>query len=176
MSRLIALAGLATYVCQTVVNHNGKDHPVGSPIELETEAAQQLLNVQAIAHSEGTNAGGQATMDGVAELLNDLGIRDQKLADARLELQTLQATVDQQRQGAEAARVAAAAELDNLRDQLAVANQKVADLKGVELQLQEQLGAATQQVTDLQAANQALTADLAAAKAAPAAGSTKRTK
>ena len=166
MTRAIALAGLATYVCQTPIDHNGEKLPVGSPIELDTAAAQALLNVDAIAHSDGNAAQVlQTKTDGVAALLEDLDRRDQQLDQARQEIAQLrQAAADQQ--------AAAATELAGLQATLAQLRQAAADAQsaaGAEVEsLRGQVSSAGLKVADLEGENQKLRDDLAAAKAAQA--------
>lgn len=123
MSKLIALARIATYVAQTPLEHNGKPVAIGAPIDLGPEAAQPLLDVGAITHSDGdapqalqVQHGGT---DGVAALMQALESRDQLLADAQRDIVALQATVAELHQAAAEQGAAHAAELDGLREQRA---------------------------------------------------------
>lgn len=84
MSALIALAGLATYVTQQPVEHDGQLHTIGSPIELDTAAAQALLDVGAIAHTDANAA--QALQAAAARPAGAADERDQALQEVLAEL------------------------------------------------------------------------------------------
>lgn len=165
MTRLIALAGLAAYVCQTPIEHNGDLLPVGSPIELGQDAAQALLDVHAIGHSDGNapqalQAAQQGTggTDGVAALLADLDQRDTQIAALRVDLAELhQAVADQAS--------AHAAELENLREKLAAENATSRDLQAQLDAAKAGLAGAELKATDLEAANQQLRTEATAAAA-----------
>lgn len=158
MSALIALAALATYVVQQPVEHDGKLYPIGSPIELEPGAAQALLDVKAIAHSDGQAAqalqaagAGQAIDDALdaerdklldemlAELTSTVADREMWQAKAGELQQQLasqaeahQAALQQLRGEAEAAgtkAAAAASEAAELRVQLDAAKTAEAELQ-----------------------------------------------
>lgn len=123
MTKLIALAGLALYVAQTPLQHDGTDYPVGAPLKLGPEAAQPLLDVRAIAHADENaaqalqvNSGG---INGVDELLADLERRDLQLKEARDQVEQLQQTVAELHQAAAELATSHDAELNALRDQLA---------------------------------------------------------
>lgn len=119
MSTLIALAGLATYIAQQPVEHDGKPYPVGAPIELDATAAQPLLDVRAIGHADGNAAQAlqAAGTDSVAALLDDLFSRDEQLSEARNQVNDLQARVAELSQAMQDQANEHAAELQGLREQ-----------------------------------------------------------
>lgn len=186
MSRLIAIAGLAAYTCKSRVDHDGKAYKTGEPITLDSGPAQDLLDAGAIGHADGNAPQAlQAAPPPISlaqaldreqnQLMDDMLAEVQRLTAALSASEstaaTLQATVEQQRQAAEAARTAAGAELDNLRDQLAAARQQVADLTGANQQLQADATAkAEAHAAELAALNQQLTEATAKASKAPKRG------
>jgi predicted nucleic acid-binding Zn-ribbon protein len=134
MTRLIALAGLAAYVCQTPIEHDGKLLPIGSPIELDTEAAQQLLDVQAIGHSDGNapqvlQSAGFDVGD-VLKLAKALEQAEQQLAQLRGGLSEAHTDLARHEQTLRELQAAHETAVAALRDELAAANIKAHELEG----------------------------------------------
>lgn len=154
MSRLIALAGLALYTVQSRVDHDGKTYKPGEPIKLDTEAAQGLLDAQAIGHADQTGASAlQASLaDGQAQRVRALEDRldrcEQQLQAARADLEAANASVTELNRAA------------------------ASDLEAIN-RLQGEVTAAKESNIELQAQLDKATADLAAAQSTKAPPATK---
>ncbi len=187
MTRLTALAGLAAYVCQTAIEHNGKLLPAGSPIELDTAAAQPLLDVQAIGYAEGAapapllapatgsdRATDQAVIDG--------GANAELLADNRqltAQLEASHATIAELRQvAANVGNLLQAEREGRTNDQIAASEALAEAQRAAEVQLAEvqSLQAATEQLQEQLTAAGAANADLVKQLEAAKSGGTKKTR
>lgn len=128
MTKLIALTGRAVYSVTSPVNHDRKGYKLGDPITLDTAQAQKLLDDEVITHA--ADQPPQGGTDGITELLADLDDRDTKLAQARQDIEALQATVTRLQQAAADQAQAHETELASRSEQLATENANSRSLQG----------------------------------------------
>lgn len=134
MSKLIALAGIATYVTATPIDHDGKRYKSGEPIKLDTEAAQALLDVDAIGFGDGSvmTADDSVVMTKVElnSLLGDINDAQARTDQVRVELGEANQVIAALREEAASDRTAAAQAADELRRQLSETQAANAELQG----------------------------------------------
>lgn len=176
MTRRIALAGLAAYVCQTPIEHDGKQLQVGSPIELEPSAAQPLLDVLAIDYAADSGAQALQAADAGQVLTSALLNEHERLADEMVaellqasevnrslteQLQASHATIAELRQAVASAEALKAEAQRTVEVQLA----EVKSLQAEREQLRQKLAAAESATADLAAQLEAKSATGGSGKA-----------
>lgn len=175
MGKRIALPGVAAYVVKSAVNHDGKRYEADEPIELDTKAAQALLDNDSIDYAD-ANAGqalqgsatalGQLVDQAQNQLMDDMHAELLQAGEAQRalteQLQASAATIAELRQAVAAAEALKAEATRTVEVQLA----EVKSLQAEREQLQQQLAAAD-------AAKADLAEQLAAAKAAASTGTGK---
>lgn len=168
MSALIALASVALYTAQQPVEHNGTLYPVGSPIELDAAAAQPLLDVRAIAHSDDNAAAllqAEQEPGRMAALEQALDRKESELQSWCTEGAALQARVEELSKALAEQAEAHQAELQALRGEADAAGTKAAAAASEAAELRVQLETAKTAESELQGLLGKAQADLAAAAA-----------